>query len=239
MNWERVKNFLIILFVGINIFLITFMLSSVKKSSSVNKSVVADTVSILNANDVSINENIIPSSISNPGTFDVVAVNVDSSYESPKTIGEHNAESEVKKALKVLGIKDYNITKVDSFTYSIMQKTDGYFIFDSGITAKASDNSISLSGVWYKQQTKPKVEGYDDGGIVYVTGVLIDFINNADRNPQIHNSITGIEVGYCVPQYDSGMEHKSMPAVPCYSIITADGTSFLYEAANGTYIKCK
>lgn len=239
MNWERVKSFLIVLFVGINIFLISFMLSSVKRSSSVNKTVVADTVSILNANGVSVNENIIPSSISNPGTFDVVALNVDSSYDSPRTISENNAEAEVKKALKVLGIKDYKITKIDSFTYSVIQKTDGYFIFDSGITAKASDNSISLSGVWYKQQTKPKAEGYDDGGIVYVTGVLIDFINNPDRNRDIHNTINSIEVGYCVPQYDSGMEHKSMTAVPCYSVTTADGTSFLYEAANGTYIKSK
>ncbi len=239
MNWERVKNFLIILFIAINIFLVGFMFNSVRTSTSVNKSVVADTVSILNANNIAINADIIPSSISNPGTFDVVAIDVDSSYESPKTLTAGNTESEVKKALKVLGVKDFEISKIDDTNYSVMQKTDGYFIFDSGITAKISGNNITLNGVWYKQQTKPKAEGYSDGGIVYVTGVLIDFINNADRNPSIHNEVTGIDIGYCVPRYDSGMEHKSMPAVPCYSITTANGSSFLYEAGSGTYLKIK
>ncbi len=237
MNWERVKNFLIVLFVFINIFLICFMLSSVKTSSSVNKSVVADTVSILEANGVTVNPKLIPTSISNPGTFDVVALDVDSSYESPKKLTESNAESEIKKAMKVLGLKGYEISRQDGQTYSLMQKVSGYFIFDSGITAKIEDNKITLSGVWYKQQTKPRAEGYKDGGIVYVTGVLIDFINNGDRIPGTHDEITGIEVGYCVPWYDSGIEHKSMSAVPCYSVITADGTRFLYEAAGGTYIK--
>lgn len=239
MNWERVKNFLIVLFIGINIFLVCFMLTSFKDSASVNKSVVKDTVSILNANNISINEDIVPSSISNPGTFDVVAINVNSSYESPKTLDAGNAESELKKALKVLGVKDYEIIKKDDFTYSVMQKTNGYFIFDSGINAKINGNNIALAGVWYKQQTKPKSDGYSDGGIVYVTGVLIDFINNADRNPSIHNEITGIDVGYCVPQYDSGLDHKSMPAVPCYCITTANGTAFLYDAASGAYLKNK
>lgn len=239
MNWERVKNFLIFLFIGINIFLVCFMLISFRSSTSVNKSVVADTVSILNTNNISINEDIIPSSISNPGTFDVVAINVDSSYESPKTLNSGNTESELKKALKVLGVKDYEIFKTDDFNYSVMQKTDGYFIFDSGITAKISGNNIALNGVWYKQQTKPKAEGYSDGGIVYVTGVLIDFITNPNRNPSVHNEVTGIDVGYCVPQYDSGMDHKSMPAVPCYCITTANGSSFLYDAVSGAYLKNK
>ncbi len=239
MNWERVKNFLIVLFIGINIFLVVFMLTSFNNSASVNKSVVKDTVSILNANGISINEDIIPSSISNPGTFDVVAINVNSSYASPKTLDAGNTESELKKALKVLGVKDYEILKKDDFNYSVMQKTNGYFIFDSGITATINGNNIALSGVWYKQQTKPKSEGYSDGGIVYVTGILIDFINNADRNPAVHTEITGIDTGYCVPQYGSGLDHKSMPAVPCYCITTSDGAAFLYDAVSGAYLKNK
>lgn len=239
MNWERVKNFLIALFIGINIFLVFFMLSSFKDSASVNKSVVKDSVSILNANGIAINEDIIPSSISNPGTFDVVAINVNSSYQSPKTLDVGNIESELKKALKVLGVKDYKIFKKDDSNYSVIQKTNGYYIFDSGINAVINGNNIAFNGVWYKQQTKPKSDGYSDGGMVYVTGVLIDFINNSDRNPAIHTEITGIDVGYCVPQYDSGLDHKSMPAVPCYCITASDGTAFLYDAVSGTYLKYK
>ena len=60
MNWERMKSFLIILFVGINIFLIGFMLNSVKNTTTVSKTVMTDTVSILNGNNIYIDSNIIP-----------------------------------------------------------------------------------------------------------------------------------------------------------------------------------
>jgi len=239
MNWEKIKNFLIILFLGINIFLVFIMLNSVKTTSSTSKSVVRDTVSILQANNINISEDIIPLSIDNPGSFDATPININHSYDSPKNITESNIESEIKKALAVINIKNYKIVATDNLSYLITQKVDGYTVFDSGITARAEGNRIILSGVWYNQKTKPKINSFADDGLVSVTGVLIDFINNADRNPLTHNSITKIDVGYCVPLYDSGTQHVSVPAVPCYSITTSDGTFFLYEAASGVYLKNK
>lgn len=239
MNWERVKNFLIFLFLGINIFLLFFMFNSVKITSSTSKAVIRDTASILQANSISVDEDIIPYSISNPGSFDAVPINIAHSYDSPKHLKKSNTESEIKKALAIIDVKNFEILKISDTKYSVIQKINGYRVFSAGITAEITDNRISLNGLWYKQKNKPSTDGYAHDVLVYVTSVLIDFINNPDRNPQIHNTITNIDFGYGMPQYDSGTQHVSVPAVPCYCITTADGTSFIYEAASGEYLKNK
>lgn len=232
MNWERVKNFLIFLFIGINIFLVGFMLSSAHTTTSITESVINDTVHLLSANGVSVESDIIPLSVKSPGTFDVMPIPVNSTYQASKQLTEANCEGEIKKALRALGLKSFKMTKEENGAYSVMQKVDGYFIFDSGITAVASGDEITLSGVWYKQQTKPQTK---DGDVLPVTAVLIDFMNNPDRTPA-SNKIVDIEIGYCVPQYDNGAEHKSMPAVAGYAVTTADGRLFIYDATSGAYI---
>lgn len=239
MNWEKVKTFLIVLFFAINVFLVGFMLNSVKITSSASKTVIEDTAAILNANNISISKEIIPYSIANPGTFDAVPITIDHSYDSPKKLADSNVEAQIKKALAVIDVKNYNINKIDDSTYSVVQKAGGYTVYDGRIAATVENNRISLKGVWYKQKTKPRKSGNADDGLVFVTGVLIDFINNPDRNPSVHNSISSVEVGYCVPQYDSGMQHVSVPVVACYSITTSDGTVFIYEASSGEYLRNK
>ena len=239
MNWEKVKNFLIFLFLGINIFLVFFMLNSVKTTSSTSKAVIEDTVSILAANNVTVDSHMVPYSIDNPGTFDAVPININHAYDSPKTLSPSNTESEIKKALAVIGVKNFYMSQTDEKNYYIAQKIGGYTLFDSGINAKTEGNRITLTGTWYKQKTKPKVDGFSGDSLVSVTGVLIDFINNPDRNPASDNSIVSIGFGYGIPHYDSGVPHVSVPAVPCYSIITSSGRMFIYEAARGEYLKNK
>lgn len=235
MNWERVKNFLIVLFIAINIFLVAFMFNSFRADTSITKDVIDDTVHLLQTNGIEIDSNIIPLSVNTPGSFDVMPIAVNNSYQSPKQLGESNIESEIKKALKALGVKDFEITSKGSGKYQVLQKIQGYFIFGGGIDAQVSGNNITLSGVWYKKQTKPTKES----DALPMTAVLIDFMNNPDRNPQTHKKIESIDIGYCVPAYGGGTNHKSMPAVAGYYLTVSDGTSFLYEAASGTYITSK
>ncbi|MBR2476739.1 MAG: hypothetical protein IKB50_01240 [Clostridia bacterium] len=233
MNWERMKSFLIVLFVGINIFLIGFMLNSVKNSSTVSKTVVADTTSILSDNNIYIDSNIIPLSTDNPGSFEVMPVNVNFTYTSKVQITDKNAKSEIKKALKSNGIKNnYIITRNNDGSYCIGQKAYGHFIFDSLINATCSGNTITLTGRWYTLNSKPVGK---DGEMLPVTSVLIEFMNNPVRDGNIHNCITSITIGYCVPGHDSGADYISMTAVPCYSINLSNGVSFLYEASTGAF----
>lgn len=233
MNWERMKSFLIILFVGINIFLIGFMLNSVKNTTTVSKTVMTDTVSILNGNNIYIDSNIIPLSADNPGSFEVMPVNVNSTYTSSKNITDKSVESEIKKALKSVGIrKDYIITENSDGSYCIGQKAYGLFIFDSLVNARIDGNAITLHGRWYTPNSKPIGK---DGDMRPITSVLIDFMNNPSRDINIHNCITSISIGYCVPGHDSGADYISMTAVPCYCITTSNGASFLYEASTGVF----
>lgn len=237
MNWEKVKTFLIILFFGINVFLVGFMLNSVKITSSASKTVIDDTVAILTANSINITNEQIPYSITNPGTFDAMPINVAHSYTSPKELNEDNIEGELKKAMAVVDLKKFDITKIDGSTYSIRQIIDDHHLCDSAITAKVENNHISLNGIWYKPKSKPRKGGDADNELVYVTGVLIDFINNPDRDPAVNHTVSSIEVGYGVPQYDGGVQHASVPVVACYSINTSDGSSFIYEASSGEYLR--
>ena len=236
MNWERIKSFLIVLFIVINIFLIVFMFGSVRKSTSVTDAVVKDTVGLLKANKITVDEDIIPLSVNNPGTLGVVAIKVSSQYQSPKALTQSNTQSEIKKAIRALGVKDFQISETRENEYYIMQKIKDNFIYDSGIKATVAGNNINLSGVWYKQQTKPSAT---DNDMMPITAVLIDFMNNPLLDGNTQKEISHIGVGYCVPQYDSGMEHKSMPAVPCYCITTSKGASFLYDASSGVFLKQK
>lgn len=239
MNWEKVKNFLIFLFLGINIFLVVFMLNSVKTTSSTSKAVIEDTVSILAANNISVNDDIIPFSVDNPGTFDAMPININHSYDSPKNLSSSNIESEIKKALAIIGVKKFYMSQTDEHNYFIAQKIDGYTLFDSGINAKTEGNRITLTGTWHKQKTKPKIDSFYGDSLVSITGVLIDFINNPARDAALDNNIVSIGFGYCTPHYDSGVPHVSVPAVPCYSITTSGGRTFIYEAASGEYLKNK
>ncbi len=237
MNWEKVKTFLIVLFFAINVFLVGFMLNSVKITSSASKTVIDDTVAILTANNINITNEQIPYSIVNPGTFYAMPITVDHSYTSPKELNENNIESELKKAMAVVALKKFDITKLDANTYAIRQIIGDHHICDNFITARVANNQISLNGVWYKPKSKPRKSGDADNELVYVTGVLIDFINNPERNPAVNHTVSSIEVGYCVPQYDGGVQHASVPVVACYSIKTSDGSSFIYEASSGEYLR--
>lgn len=236
MSWERMKSFLIVLFVAINIFLIGFMLNSVSKTATVTKAVVEDTVSILHNNNIRIDIDTVPLSVKNTGFFEVTPINVSNNHTAKKTITDKNAKGEIKKALKNLGIKDYIISRNNDGSYYVGQKVYGYYLYDSGISAVINGNTLTLEGKWYIPKAKPSGKDTD---IIPVTSVLIEFMNNPHRDVNIHNNITDIAIGYCVPGHDNGSEYISMTAVPCYCITTSNGASFLYEASNGAFSRIK
>lgn len=130
MNWERMKSFLIVLFVAINIFLIAFMFNSVRNTTTVSKSVATDTATILGNNNIYIDSSIIPLSTDNPGSFEVLPINVDTTYTSSKPITDKNAKKMIAKALKSAGVRDFLISVNPDGSYCIGQEAYGHFIFD-------------------------------------------------------------------------------------------------------------
>lgn len=60
MNWSRTKTWLIVLFIGINLFLIFTLVKENIAQSTISEKMVADTVAILARNGITIDEQIIP-----------------------------------------------------------------------------------------------------------------------------------------------------------------------------------
>lgn len=254
MNWERIKTFLIIFFVLLNLFLIGVMMVSFHTSTSVGDETIRDTVDILAANQIALDPALIPRSVENLQNFDVRSAASDSTFpgaawtdengrfsyqvtcEEPVTM--KTAKSAARKVLKDAGIEKYaqigqpQQQEDGGIQVTVRQKIRRYWIFNSVITIVFHNDTAFVSGLWYCPETMPRSGG---GGrdLVYVTSVLVDFINNPDRPSAA--TIAEIAFGYRVSDYDSGLTHKTIPAVPCYRIITDDGSAYDYNAGTGEY----
>ncbi len=254
MNWERIKTFLIIFFVLLNLFLIGVMLLSFHTSTSVSDETIRDTVDILAANQIGLDPSLIPRSVENLQNFDVRSAATDSSFPGAASMDENGRFSyqvscgqqvTLKNARSVAGqlLKEADIQKYaqigqpqqqadGSIRVVVGQKIRRYWVFNSVVTMDFRGDTAAVSGLWYHPETMPYAGG---GGrdLVYVTSILVDFINNPDRPPA--TTITEIAFGYRVSDYDSGLTHKTIPAVPCYRIITDDGSAYDYNARTGEY----
>lgn len=63
MNWSKAKNWIIVLFIGLNIFLIAKLVLISINSSTIDKDIIEKTVSVLNSNGIKISEEHIPNKI--------------------------------------------------------------------------------------------------------------------------------------------------------------------------------
>lgn len=253
MNWERIKTFLIVVFVLINLFLIGFMTLSFYTSTSVSNETIADTVEILAANHITVDPSIIPRSVSNLQNFDVRSITMDETFPGTQTVDEtgrfsyvaacdetvtmRNAKSAAERLIKDAGIRKYAQVGQPQQTetgieVTVTQKIKRYPVFNSVITIVFAGKTATVSGCWYQPETMPHA-AHGGRDLVYITSVLVDFITNPDR-PETAE-ISSIAFGYRVSDYDSGLTHKTIPAVPCYRITTADGGNYDYNARTGEY----
>ena len=71
MNWSRAKNWLIILFIGVNLFLVFTIIRTNLQSSSIDKETVANAVNIMRTNGITVAAETIPNQLPNLGPIDV------------------------------------------------------------------------------------------------------------------------------------------------------------------------
>jgi regulatory protein YycI of two-component signal transduction system YycFG len=74
MNWGKLKNFLIGLFLIINIFLVITMITQERKNTLIPVQTINDTVSVLEKNDILVDASIIPTDVKNISEFTVIPV---------------------------------------------------------------------------------------------------------------------------------------------------------------------
>lgn len=93
MDWSGAKNWLIVLFLGINIFLVITLVRINTQSSVIDKQTISDTVEILKKSDISVDASVIPDTLPKLGSIDVY--NSISEYEetAAKILGDNMHKS--------------------------------------------------------------------------------------------------------------------------------------------------
>ena len=266
MNWKRIKTFLIVLFLIINIYLLSttsgsmiFRITSVTK---LDKETVSNAVDVISANyGVKVPESEVPLELVNLVNIDVTNfiftdmfenpgygfVQTDSGFECElKThtysYTEQIAKNEIVSILTEIGIDEsaykMEFKKSDHGLICIVSEyVSGYPIFDGKIYAEFTSSMIKLKGNWYfPEQTE--VKKYESSErVTDITSVLIDCVSSISDKREEKYEIKDIGYGYIVGYYDDNVITKSASAIPCYMIETDFGNKYFYDAYNGNFLK--
>ena len=72
MNWSKAKNWLIVLFIGVNLFLVFTIIRTNVQSSTIDRDTIANIVNILQENGIAVEADVIPQSMPDLGPIDVM-----------------------------------------------------------------------------------------------------------------------------------------------------------------------
>ena len=244
MNWGKLKSFLIVLFLIINVFLIVSMFISYKVKTTISDETIQNTVSILKRNDIIVDPSIIDNAVKNVHDITLKPITKSDNFSAKFTLKDYNAfemtfsekisdTDEMKKILSNASIKDYKIEKEFSNGFGIVsQKAGGYTIFDTTVEVESNAAGTRVMGEWYEIITKPK-KNKDFDNIVILPSILINYISNSQR-PEGEQKITDIEYGYYVTNKNS--DSVIYTAIPCWRIEVDSAMNFYYNARNGEYM---
>jgi len=264
MSWKKIKTFLILLFILINLYLIISTSGSVVRFNSVtvvDSETLKKTSSVISSNyNISFKESDVPLKIHNLNIIDVTNyIFTDHSLADEKykltfdgnafsfvintdtySYNEENARAELVPVFSNLGIKreDYSLNFQKGDTGLLGTATalvEGVPILNSRIKAEFDTKKITVYGTWYFPNTKEIKSSDNTLRMVDITGILIDA---ADRSPKGHTtSFDKITYGYYVSSYDENAVTKISSAIPCYMIQTNNGLTYFYDALNGKFLK--
>ncbi len=255
MNLGRVKTFLIVLFLGINIYLIAAGFSSAR--FYLDKDTVSDCIEVLGENSVTLKEGVIPDytvNLRGIDTDNVVYTNASvregkngfkpkgNTFSCMFTPSDKTAEP--KKA--VLGFLKQNGFDTEHMKFS-SSKNDGvwyitcrvedYAIFDSRIKVTKSEDSYIINGRWYEPKSHKVRSQSRQRNAVYITSVLVNMLQNEDVMQNAPFEITDIDYGYLAGLPYGSEEHIRATAMPYYRIKDNKGNTYYYDAESGEYLK--
>lgn len=263
MNLGRVKTFLIILFLGINIFLVASHISSTR--FAIDDKTIEDTISIIKEYGITIDKDTVFRYTVNLRNVD--ANNVLYSDAFKKKNKDHRFsfdENSFAASFKAKGIlkkndreiKNHVISRLEDYGFSTdhmefgsMRKTSEgksfniyckikkYQIFDNRITVNIDDNSFDVKGMWYEPTTNDISMNSHSRKTVYITSVLMDLTDNPDAKKNLPFTITDIDYGYLSGSIYGSGGHVTATALPYYRIKDNKGNVYYYDASNGKYFK--
>lgn len=254
MNWKNIKTFLIILFLGINIFL---AVSTVRMHGAdrLTEQNIDDAVTLLAQNNIRIDKSIIPTVPANLDSIELfnplfadkgidkslITDSNDSGFTmriptDTSGINEKNAESKIRTVLKnnKFKVKSIILSKVDGgdkITYNMTSEHNGIKIFDNSMTLTVEDGALVLRGTWYEYRSEAIISGGKKS--VHATSALIEFIS-AKPNDGTAVTVTDISLGYHAVSPDNRKNVKTISASPCYRLTTDTGTVYYYNIRDGS-----
>ena len=251
MTWNKLKNFLIGLFVCINIFLIINTIS-IYNSYKLSDSIINSTCDLLKNSGITIKSDIIPKSLPSfeSAEFEPVDANdisiineytteIDGTitfiinrkdFYKKNTLEIFKNLGFDKKSIKIVSDSIKNGVRYINCNQHYNKKT----VYSSYINAEITKNGVAkISFKWYNVTDGYNTEAVN-GEPVFASSVLIDFINLEERQSESKN-ITSVETGYFIPSFATNGEVRTISAIPAYCIKTDDGKSYCFNAYNGSF----
>ena len=264
MNLGKVKTFLIILFLGINIYLSASHFFATR--FFVDNKTVEQTLEILKSHDITIDKATIPRYTVNLKNIDTSNIVYNKKFKSKtkdgvfsvsgddfsceidihgKSTSDKAIKNQIKEFLKDAGfsVKYMDFGKVKKTndnkgkTFSINCKVDGYRIFDSKIDVCVADGTIQLNGRWFEPTESDVVSASRSRQSVYITSILVSLIQNEDVVSNAPVSIKKIDCGYLSGSLYAGGGHIETTARPYYKLTDKHGNTYYYDAKDGSYLK--
>ena len=265
MNLGKVKTFLIVLFLGINIYLLISLFTS--STFYIDSETIDSTVEILKTNDIDVDKEVIMKSVENLKNIDTSNVvytekfkknnkngsfqiegdtfSCTKSFDGIYAKGEDDIKDTIEEYLEKMGFPlEYMKTgkisenKKGEKVYYISCYVDDYEIFDSKIKITLQkNNTVLIKGTWYEPLSDDVKLRSRSRDTVYITSVLVSMIQNEEIMAKAPFTITDIDYGYLAgASYGEGTHVKSS-ALPYYRIKDNKGNVYYYDAQNGSYLK--
>lgn len=253
MNLGRVKTFLIILFLGINIYLICnwyissrFFVSRETVQTSIDilsdygielkeETVLKHTVNLRNID----TSNIIYTPKFQENKSDIVTVDgntftIDVKDKSVSKKGERALKNAVTDYLEELGLSSGYMKYINkNGNRYIYLDIKGYEIFDSVISIEPTQKGFRLKGSWFEPMGSRIHSRSRERSTVYITSVLMSMTGDKEIMANSPFEITDIKYGYLAGKPYGDGAHVTATALPYYKITDSKGNTYYYDAQSG------
>lgn len=257
MNLGKVKSFLILLFLGINIYLIATMFLSTRFFE--DPKALENCVTLLEEHGITLKKEVVPRyTVNLKGVDTRNAIYAISALQSDEVTREGNrfsfdanlpaakggdlkkAEKALKKHLKSMGFKtshmDFSYSKSKNALY-ITCRADDFTVFDSRIKVTQKDDAFHFEGSWFEPMSDDVHSNNQSRNTVYITSVLMNLTQNEDVMKNVPFEITDVDYGYLAQKPYGEGTHTTATALPYYRIKDNKGNTYYYDAQSGAYLK--
>ncbi len=260
MHWTRVKTILIIVFLVIDLVLISSIIMTSYSTPVIDDTLIEDTISILERNGIKVEKSVVPKTIPSMGVAELKNVWTDNDKAAMLLTGGESTKSATfsgsefyftntapspinvsktayKQAFETMGIyANENYIELANGKISARQSIDGNVIFETGIFAETAEGGgiAAASGYWILSDSANSVSKKTPAQLAPVTSILINFTENPYKNP-VGEEITLIETGYSLGTIYRDTQHKLVSVIPAYKLTCASGY-YMYDASTGDFL---